>query len=90
VGALGVGAPSTDLFWRSAMSNTIAAIGLVTAMTLSLFAAVPAAAAATYKNDYIPKRSDSYRQRIGHMENESKQRSRAGAEYMRLHHRSLF
>ena len=72
------------------MSNTIAAIGLVTAMTLSLFTAVPPAAAATYKNDYIPKRSDSYRHRIGHMENESKQRARAGADYMRTHHHSLF
>ena len=72
------------------MPNTIAAIGVMTAITLSFFAAVPTAAAATYKNDYIPKRSDSYRHRIGHMENESKQRARAGAEYMRRHHLSLF
>jgi hypothetical protein len=47
-------------------------------------------AAATYKNDYLPKRSDSYRHRIGRMENESKQRLRASAEYMRRHHLSLF
>jgi hypothetical protein len=71
------------------MPNTIVSIGLMTALTLALLAAVPAAAA-TYKNDYIPKQSDSYRHRIGHMENESKQRARAGADYMRLHHRSFF
>jgi len=59
------------------------------ALSLSLLAA-GAAAAATYKNDYIPKRSDSYRYRIGHMENESKQRARAGAEWVRTHHRSPF
>jgi hypothetical protein len=60
------------------------------ALALPLLAAVQPAAAATYNNDYFPKRSDSYRHRIRHMENESKQRARAGAEYMRLHHRSLF
>jgi hypothetical protein len=60
------------------------------ALDLPLLAAVPTASAATYKNDYLPKRSDSYRHRIGRVENESKQRARAGAEYMRLHHRSLF
>ena len=43
-----------------------------------------------YKNDYIPKRSDSFRHHVGHMENESKQRARAGAQYMRQHHLSLF
>jgi hypothetical protein len=72
------------------MPTTIISIGLVTAATLSLLAAIPPAAAATYKNDYIPKRSDSYRYRIGHMENESKQRARAGAEWVRTHHRSPF
>jgi hypothetical protein len=72
------------------MPNAIFSVGLMTALTLSLLAAAPPAAAATYKNDYIPKRSDSYRHRIGHMENESKQRARAGAEYMRRHHLSLF
>jgi hypothetical protein len=82
--------PSMEWLWRSAMVNAIASIGLVTMLALPLLATVPAAAAATYKNDYIPKRSDSYRHRIAHMENESKQRSRASAEYMRRHHLSLF
>jgi hypothetical protein len=72
------------------MPSTIAAIGFMAAFTLFLLAAVPTVAAATYKNDYIPKRSDSYRRRIGRMENERKQRARAGADYMRTHHRSLF
>lgn len=72
------------------MPNTIAVIGFMTVLALPLLAAVPTAAAATYENDYIPKRSDSYRHRIGHMENESKQRARAGADYMRRHHLSLF
>jgi hypothetical protein len=72
------------------MPNTIAVIGLMTVFALPLLAAVPTAAAATYKNHYIPKRSDSYRHRIGHMENESKQRARAGADYMRRPHLSLF
>ena len=72
------------------MPNAIFSIGLMTALTLSLVAAIPAAAAATYKNDYIPKRSDSYRHHVGHMENESKQRARAGAQYMRHHHLGLF
>jgi antitoxin (DNA-binding transcriptional repressor) of toxin-antitoxin stability system len=31
-----------------------------------------------------------YRRRVGHMENESKQRSRTSAEYMRRHHLGLF
>jgi prevent-host-death family protein len=31
-----------------------------------------------------------YRRRIGRMENESKQRSRTSAEYMRRHHLGLF
>jgi hypothetical protein len=72
------------------MPNAIASIGIMMVLALPLLTAVPTASAATYKNDYVPKRSDSYRHRIGHMENESKQRARAGAEYMRLHHRSLF
>lgn len=72
------------------MPNALATICLIAALTLPLFATVPAAMAATYRNDYTPKRSDSYRHRIGHVENESKQRARAGAEYVRLHHRSLF
>ncbi len=72
------------------MPNTITAIGLMAAFALSLLAVAPGATAAAYKNDYIPKRSDSYRHRIGHMENESKQRSRASAEYMCRHHLSLF
>jgi hypothetical protein len=70
------------------MTNAILSIGLMTVLTLSLLAAP--AAAATYKNDHIPKRSDSYRSRIGHMENESKQRARAGAEWVRTHNRSPF
>jgi hypothetical protein len=65
-------------------------IASITFSLLIALAAAPPAVAATYKNDYIPKRSDSYRHRIGHMENESKQRARAGAEYMRRHHLSLF
>ena len=72
------------------MPNAIFSIGLMTALTLSLVAAIPPAAAAIYKNDYIPKRSDSYRHHVGHMENESKQRARAGAQYMRQHHLGLF
>ena len=72
------------------MPNAIFSIGLMTALTLSLVAAIPPAAAATYKNDYIPKRSDLYRHHVGHMENESKQRARAGAQYMRQHHLGLF
>jgi hypothetical protein len=72
------------------MPNAIFSIGLMIALTLSLVAAIPAATAATYKNDYIPKRSDSYRHHVGHMENESKQRARAGAQYMRQHHLGLF
>jgi hypothetical protein len=72
------------------MPNAIATIRLVAALTLPLLVLVPPAAAATYKNDYIPKRSDSYRHRVGHMENESKQRARAGAQYMRHHHLGLF
>jgi hypothetical protein len=71
------------------MPNTIASVALITALSLSLIAAAPAAAA-TYNNDYIPKRSDSFRHHIGHMENESKQRARAGAEWVRTHHRSPF
>jgi len=72
------------------MRTAIFPIGLVTALSLSLLAAVPPVAAATYRNDYIPKRSDSFRHHIGHMENESKQRARAGAEWVRTHHRSPF
>ncbi len=72
------------------MPNAIATICLMAALALPLLAAAPAAAAATYKNDYIPKRSDSYRHHVGHMENESKQRARAGAQYMRQHHLGLF
>jgi hypothetical protein len=72
------------------MPNAIATICLMTALALPLLAAAPTAAAATYKNDYIPKRSDSYRHRVGHMENESKQRARAGAQYMRRRHLGLF
>ncbi len=71
------------------MPNAIVPIALMMALCLSLIVAAPAAAA-TYKNDYIPKRSDSYRSRIGHMENESKQRARAGAEWVRTHNRSPF
>jgi hypothetical protein len=71
------------------MPKAVFSIGLMTVLTLSLLAAAPAGAA-TYKNDYIPKRSDSYRSRIGHMENESKQRARAGAEWVRTHNRSPF
>jgi hypothetical protein len=71
------------------MPNAIVPIALMMALSLSLIVAAPAAAA-TYKNDYIPKRSDSYRSRIGHMENESKQRARAGAEWVRTHNRSPF
>ena len=72
------------------MPNAIATICLMTALALHLLAAAPTAAAATYKNDYIPKRSDSYRHHVGHMENESKPRSRTSAEYMRRHHLGLF
>ena len=72
------------------MPNALATICLMAALTLPLLAAVPAATAATYKNDYVPKRSDSYRHHIGHMENESKQRARAGAQYMRHHPLGLF
>ena len=73
------------------MPNALATIGLMAALTLPLLAAAPAATAATYKNDYVPKRSDSYRHHIGHMENESKQRAQGGErEYMRHHHLSLF
>jgi hypothetical protein len=75
------------------MRASIASISLSALIALApavvLTEAGPAAAA-TYKNDYIPKRSDSYRHRIGHMENENKERSRASAEYMRRHHLSLF
>jgi hypothetical protein len=71
------------------MPNAIAPIALIVALSLSLITAAPAAAA-TYKNDYIPKRSDSFRHHIGHMENESKQRARAGAEWVRTHNRSPF
>ncbi len=70
------------------MQNALGMICLMTALTLPLLAA--SATAATYKNDYIPKRSDSYRHHVGHMENESKQRARAGAQYMRRHHLGLF
>jgi hypothetical protein len=71
------------------MPNAIVLVSLMAALVLPLLVAVPPAAAATYTNDYIPKRSDSYRHRIGHMENESKQRARAGAEYMRRDHLGL-
>ena len=39
------------------MSNAIGTICLMAALTLPLLVLVPPAAAATYKNDYIPKRS---------------------------------
>jgi hypothetical protein len=71
------------------MRKAIAAIALIVALSLSLITGAPAVAA-TYKNDYIPKRSDSFRHHIGHMENESKQRARAGAEWVRTHNRSPF
>ncbi|HEY1454555.1 MAG TPA: hypothetical protein VGF57_13930 [Roseiarcus sp.] len=73
------------------MPVKIASIGLSGLIALAPIAVLTTpSTAATYKNDYIPKRSDSYRHRIGHIENESKQRARAGAEYMRRHHLSLF
>jgi hypothetical protein len=75
------------------MRVNIVSIGLSALTVLApvvVLTLTPPSAAATYKNDYIPKRSDTYRNRIGHMENESKQRSRASAEYMRRHHLSLF
>jgi hypothetical protein len=76
------------------MRLNIASIGLSALISLApvlmLAPIATPAAATTYKNDYIPKRSDSYQYHIGHMLNESKQRARAGAEYMRRHHLSLF
>ena len=75
------------------MRVSIASIGLSALIALApvvVLTQTAPSAAATHKNDYVPKRSDSYRHRIGHMENESKQRSRASAEYMRRHHLSLF
>jgi hypothetical protein len=69
---------------------SISLSALIVLAPIVVLTQIAPAAAATYKNDYIPKRSDSYRHRIGHMENESKQRARAGAEYMRRHHLSLF
>jgi hypothetical protein len=75
------------------MRVSIASIGLSALIALApvvVLTETAPSAAATYKNDYIPKRSDSYRYHIGHMENESKQRARAGAEWVRTHHRSPF
>jgi uncharacterized membrane protein YdfJ with MMPL/SSD domain len=72
---------------------TIASIGLGVIVALAPLAALTQtepAAAAIYKNDHVPMRSDTYRNRIGHMENESKQWARASAEYMRRRHMSLF
>ncbi len=76
------------------MLKAITSIGLSAALAVTPLAVLVQtgrpAAASTYKFDYIPKQSDSYRSRIGHMENESKQRSRASADWMRRHHKSLF
>jgi hypothetical protein len=80
-------------FGARAMLKPIAKMTLAALLVVSPLAVLPStgsATAATYKNDYIPKRSDSFRHHIGHMENESKQRARAGAQYMRQHHLSLF
>ena len=70
------------------MLNTVVFLALAAALVLAPLAA--SASQSRYKFDYIPKRSDTYRNRIGHMENLSKQRARASADYMRRHHLSLF
>ncbi len=76
------------------MSRTIASFGFVTIIALAPLAflaeAGQTAAASTYKFDYVPKRSDSYQDRMRKMNDLSKERARASAEWMRRHHRSLW
>ena len=57
------------------MLNTVVFLALAAALVLAPLAA--SASQSRYKFDYIPKRSDTYRNYIGHMENLSKQRARA-------------
>jgi hypothetical protein len=78
------------------MPSTIRAAGLIAALAFAPLAAIPAAHATTYHHNYhhnyyrnfvhIPKQSDSYQNRIGEMDNNSKQSARASAEWVRTHH----
>jgi hypothetical protein len=74
------------------MPSTIRSAGLIAALAFAPFAAIPAAHATTYHHHYyrnfvhIPKQSDSYQNRIGEMDNNSKQSARASAEWVRTHH----